>query len=296
MMQHEGACRFSTEVLRRMDPLCRWGVVILIVALGSPLTGADTPPRTANNVVAGEKPANAEGENTAEHPLVKAIGLAESSRESLKEVKDYTALFIKTERIKGRVLTQEMDMKIREEPFGVYLKFRNPHRGREVIYAEGKYSGNLKVHEDGLKKVAGTLSLPPTGPDAMAENLYPISKIGMANFLDDLIEQWQNDTKFGESKVQYFPNAKLGQAKMPCMVIEVTHPQPRKQFRYHMTRLYIEKENNLPIRLEQYAWPQRPGEEPPKIEEYNYTNLKLNVGLTDKDFDTRNPGYQYPNP
>src|SRR5579863_4890670 len=95
MMQHEGACRFSTEVLRRMEPLCRWGVVILIVALGSPLTGADTPPRTANNAVAGEKPANAEGENAAEHPLAKAIGLAQSSRNSLKLVKDYTALFIK---------------------------------------------------------------------------------------------------------------------------------------------------------------------------------------------------------
>ena len=115
---------------------------------------------------------------------------------------------MKTERYKGRLITQEMDMKIREQPFSAYLKFRNPHRGREVIYVKGQNGGNLMVHEDGLKKIAGTLKLVPTGPDAMNENLYPITKIGMANFLDDIIAQWQGDMKFGETAVRYFPNAK----------------------------------------------------------------------------------------
>ena len=29
------------------------------------------------------------------------------------------------------------------------------------------------------------------------------------------------------------------------------------------------------------------------LEEYTYTNIKINVGLTDADFDTKNPNYKF---
>jgi len=43
-----------------------------------------------------------------------------------------------------------------------------------------------------------------------------------------------------------------------------------------------------------YLWPEAEGEDPPVDEECNYQDVKLNVGLTDMDFDPDNPEYDYP--
>lgn len=227
----------------------------------------------------------------AEHPLQPVLKLARESRDALTRVKDYTAVFAKRELIGKKFVSQTMDMKVRHEPFAVYLQFQNPHKGREVLYVEGGNSGNLLVHEEGIKKIAGTLALPPTSPDAMEENRYPITKIGMQKLLDTIIAQWEAESQFGETKVQYFPNAKLGE--LACVVIESSHPQPRRQFRFQKTRLYLDKETRLPVRVEQYAFPERPGEEPLQVEQYTYSNLRTNVGLTPRDFDPRNPNYRF---
>ena len=77
----------------------------------------------------------------------------------MKGVKDYTCTFARREEIRGDLDGYEyIYMKCRNQPFSVYLYWLKPHAGREVIYAEGKYNGQLIVHETGLKDaVAGTL-------------------------------------------------------------------------------------------------------------------------------------------
>ncbi len=37
----------------------------------------------------------------------------------------------------------------------------------------------------------------------------------------------------------------------------------------------------------------QPGGQPQLLEEYTYLNVKLNVGLTDADFDDKNPEYNF---
>ena len=49
----------------------------------------------------------------------------------------------------------------------------------------------------------------------------------------------------------------------------------------------------MPIRYAAYGFPPKEGEELPVIEEYTYLNLKLNVGLTDADFDHTNKQYAF---
>src|SRR5205814_933470 len=67
------------------------------------------------------------------------VQYAEPSRLALQEVKDYTAVFTKTELVKGRKIVQEMDMKFRTKPFSVYFRYRTgPEAGRQAIYVEGK--------------------------------------------------------------------------------------------------------------------------------------------------------------
>ena len=49
--------------------------------------------------------------------------LMKESRTALADVRDYTARFNKSERIKGKMVEQEMDMKFRTKPFSVYFLY-----------------------------------------------------------------------------------------------------------------------------------------------------------------------------
>ena len=60
-----------------------------------------------------------------------------------------------------------------------------------------------------------------------------------------------------------------------------------------MAQIFIDEELNIPIRYVAYGWPEKAGGDKVILEEYNYTDIKLNRGFTDADFDPRNPTYNY---
>lgn len=231
-------------------------------------------------------------EVSPEHPLAPALKYARSSADLLSNVKDFTASFSKQELINGKMVVQQMDIKQRKEPYSVYIKYKTPATGREVLYVHGQNNNQMLAHETaGLKAMIGTVSLATNSPMVMEENRYPITMLGMSPLLNNVIRQWEEETKFGEVDVKFYPDAKLGQ--IACEVIEATHPQPRRQFRFHITRLYFDKTTHYPIRLEQYAFPQVQGQQPILVEEYTFTNIQTNVNLTEKDFNPKNPAYGF---
>ena len=230
-----------------------------------------------------------------EHPLVPVLKWAKTGRPKIAEVKDYTALLTKQETINGEKQgAQMMEMKLRHEPFSVYLKFRFPQemKGQEVVYIKGQNNDNMWAHGVGFQKKLGTLSLDPNGMIAMRGNKYPITEIGLLNLVDKLVEVGEKDMKYGECSVNYYENIKFGDRN--CTMIEVLHPVPRKNFIFHIARILIDDKNNMPIRYESYEWPTEKDPDPLLIEIYQYQNLRLNVGLTDEDFDIKNSKYEFP--
>ena len=236
---------------------------------------------------------NSAGATSREHPLVPAIALIkERCIPALNQIQDYEALFTKRELIQGKLLHQEMQLRLREKPFSVYMRFGRELEGREILYVHGQNNNQLLAHEgNGFASLAGTLSLDPKGEYAMAENHYPITSIGMRMLVAQILDQLEVETKYGEIEVKYFPHAKLGDR--PCEVIQSYHPHPRKEFRFQMSRLFIDSELKLPVRLENYAFPTANNPQPQLYEEYTYSNIRLNVGLTDADFDRKNPKYKF---
>jgi len=225
------------------------------------------------------------------HPLAPALKLARSSRKSLESVRDYQCLFIKRELLNGTLTTQTMEMKFREEPFSVYLKNHDPNPGREILFVKGQNDNKLLAHEgSGLKSLV-SVSLAIDAPMVRAENRHPITEIGMRNLIDKVIAQWEFEGQYGEATVQYFPDARIG--GVSCPAIECMHPQPRRQFPFHLSRLYIDAQSNLPVRVENYAYPDAPGREPALVEEYTYVKVQTNVGLTNNDFSSKNPAYKF---
>ncbi len=226
------------------------------------------------------------------HPLYKLLEVAYKSRKALETVVDYKCVFTKREVLpNNKLLKTTMNLRLRESPFSVYLKFVDLNAGREVIYVEGLNNNNMLVHEAGLKSVLGTFPISPNGPDALAENKYPVSRIGLRKMLNTVITQWENEGKFAGITTQKYPDSKLsGQI---CTVYEAVHKQPFKEFKFHTTRLWIDDETGLAIGVQQYNFPGKHDKDPAIAEEYFYSQLKTNVQLTDKDFDPRNPSYSF---
>lgn len=230
-----------------------------------------------------------------EHPLMPALRWANGGLDEIRTIQDYSCTFYKRERIDGELGEyQSMFVKVRHNPFSVYMFFLGPGklRGQECIYVRGQNDGNLLAHPTGFRKtVVGTVSLDPTGMIAMSGNRYPITDVGVLNLVERLVEIGEKDTQYGECEVQFFQGAKIN--NRDCTCIQVIHPVPRRNFLFHLARIFVDTELNMPVRYEAYDWPEKQGGPPVLTEEYTYLNLKLNNGFTDADFNTENPAYQF---
>lgn len=242
-------------------------------------------------VIAGGAAELSAADREQEHPLQPALRLVDKSLKKIQAIPAYEATFTKRELVNNRMVAQQMKMKFRRDPFSVYFFFLGDLEGREVIYVEGRNGGNLLAHETGLASFAGTLQLAPTDAMAMAENRHPITEAGIEKFLLVLQKQWEDGLKYGETDVKYYKEARLG--SMNCRVVEVSHPQPRRQFPFHRTRLWIDGDTGIAVRLQQFGFPVREGMKPPIVEDYAFTGLKTSVRLSDRDFDVNNPNYNY---
>jgi len=266
---------------------------------GGPNEGKATPPAQAasDSKPAAESPKPASGPpqpKPGEHPLMPVLRWGQESLKIAEKIQDYSATMVKRERIDGKVQdTEYMFIKVRHNPLSVYMYFLKPDhfRGREVIWIRDQNDGKMWAHDVGMRKVFGTVKLDPTGPVAMKGNLYPITETGVLNLVRRLIEEGEKDTKYGECEVKYFQGAKINGRSSTC--IQITHPIPRRNFQYHIARIFVDDELNLPVRFEAHDWPSTTGGPPELILEYTYLNIKMNNGFTDADFDIRNPAYGF---
>ena len=226
-------------------------------------------------------------------PIAKARQVIADCKAKYLTVHDYTCTFFKRERIDGKLYAPHiMSMKARTKPASLYFKFIQPNPGREAIYVHGHNNNKIVAHDVGIGRiVAGTMHLDPKGDMAMDENRHPVTEAGLGTMIDLVKDRWDTELHPGESVILFHPQAKVGDRT--CLMVESIHPRRSPDFLFHKVKLYVDKELNLPIRFEAYDWPKTPGSEPELIEEYTYVNLKLNVGLKDRDFDPKNTQYSY---
>ena len=262
------------------------------------------PPSDAN-IAFDSKSAVPEAPKAAAHPLDQALTFAHQSLNSIRaNVYDYTARLAKRESINGQVgKTSFMDVKIRcprvtaqgqQTPFSIYMKFLQPRdaSGREVLWVDGRDNNNLLAHQPGGLIGLRTFELDPTGMMAMQGQRYPIFEAGLENLVAKLIEKATRDRAAGMCEVSYRDGLALN--KRPCSLIEVVHHEKRAPYEFHKAQVLIDNELNVPVRYTSYDWPKSPGAKPQILEQYTYINIKMNVGLTDEDFNPKNPAYNFP--
>lgn len=224
-----------------------------------------------------------------------AVKLAKSSFASLEKIKDYTCTFVKRERVGGVLLDEErLEMKVRHKPFSVYLRFLQPASlaGQEAIYVEGQNEGKLIGHMTGIKgQVVGAVALDPTGFLAMRNNRYPITNVGMKNLVALLIKLGERKDLLQGCRVEFVEGERVDDR--PCLCVEIRNPRPTDELRLAAAKVWVDEAWNVPVRFESWEWPEATDEKPVLAEQYKYLDLKLDPGLTSRDFDPKNPNYGF---
>jgi hypothetical protein len=239
----------------------------------------------------------------ADHPFDSLLEIAaDSLAKTDAEIQDYTATLISQVRLSGKLQPEKiMFCKIRHPQaegenkcgFSVYTRFIKPEasKGQEAIWVDGWNEGNLVAHTTGMFNLK-RFYLKPDSMLAMRGSRYPITDIGFRNLLAQMVEKGQRDREHGECEVTIKRKLEVGGRE--CVMLEVKHPIKRDHFEFHIARIYIDSEIEIPLAYEGYLWPEEKGGDPVLLEKYFYTDLKLNVGLEDIDFDPDNESYDYP--
>jgi hypothetical protein len=201
------------------------------------------------------------------------LALARSAHEQLAQLKDSVALFRKTERIDGKLQpTQTAEIKVRCKPYSVYMKWvEQPYKGRQVVYQEGRFQDKLIANVGDLFGFGSVFALDPEGPEATKGNRHPITEAGIQHITERLYEQFNLASADGSLRARFL-GAEDFAGRPTFKIMRVLDDGG---YRYWN----IDTELLLPIRVATYDADFQ------LLETYSFSKLRLNVGLTDDDFD-----------
>lgn len=232
------------------------------------------------------------------------IALLEAGKHRLTEYPDYTATFLKQERVDGDDLQelQTIEFKMRHKPFSVYMKWiEGGDVGRQALFVEGQYDDKLQVKLGGKK---GTLlpvvKLDPTGAMAMKESRYPVTEMGILQLTELLLKYRYRDLGLKQGvRWEIIQDQKFCDQPCDCLVVEYASREIDPVYRRAIT--YLDKQTSFPVCVRNFGWPSegvdatdpKALDEATLIEYYGYTDIQLEHRLSDADFDKGNSDYKF---
>ncbi|MDA1017913.1 MAG: DUF1571 domain-containing protein [Planctomycetota bacterium] len=281
-------------------PLSQFGFSIpqAPVVATTPVTQVGT--RTAVESVSEEQPqpaASVEGRDA----LVKVIDVLENGLDYLKLVPDYTATFFKQERVNGQLIDgQVVHLKLRHEPFGVYMRWLDVYKGREAIYVDGQNDQKMVVRLDGWRgRLVPVVRLDPFQGRAMKESRYPVTQVGLKALTRMLFADRSRDLQRPEFLSCQFVDGQECNGR-DCYYFRLEYASRSASSLYRKSECYLDKQWSLPICIRNFTWP---ANETPMtrekldkstlIEFYSYTDVNLCCGLGDAHFDESNAEYAF---
>jgi hypothetical protein len=132
---------------------------------------------------------------------------------------------------------------------------------------------------------------------------YPITQIGLVRLVEQLIERGEKDLDNPDVSVTVTTNHQFDDRLTELIRVRRSRPSNEPDD-FSLAEIVVDPERQLILAYRSFGWPGRAGSglegsglegsSPPILESYSYHDLKINVGLTDADFDTKNPEYRFP--
>lgn len=210
----------------------------------------------------------------------------------IDNVNDYTCTLYKREYIRGKLLPLEIIEIKFMRPFSLYMKWlEGRHRGRELIYRKGWNNEKIKIHEGGLLKKKFVVDIDPKSSLAMKYSRHSVAEMGFGHVIDLFAHDMKlirEDPDRGTVVTELGMKTVHGQ-ESTCF--ETTMPKDRYPGLYaHKTVICYGVQQFIPTLVQ--VWDAEDGEIR-LVEDYSYADIRLNVGLTLRDFDPRNPEYEF---
>ncbi|MHC1727675.1 MAG: DUF1571 domain-containing protein [Syntrophobacteraceae bacterium] len=199
-------------------------------------------------------------------------------------VKDITCFLYLKELIDDKYIEQKNVFVKHRKPLSFYLKYtEGEKKGTEVIYVQGQNSNKLVAHSGGLLKWL-TLKLDPTGSIAMKDSRHTVLEAHIGRIIEICDKNYKLAMHLKVGTFEPCEERLIGGRPTDC--IKAVFPND-KRFYGGVNYIYFDREYKFPIAVEIHGWKNE------LLEKYEYTNIKLNLGLSDKDFDPKNPEYEF---
>lgn len=189
----------------------------------------------------------------------------------------------KQERIDGKPQgVEKILLKYRDQPLAIYMKWlEGPWQGREVLY-------NSKIHKPGWARVreSGILGIMAVTAPIDSEVLrrganHLLIEVGFRYYIEGNEKEFQKAQ--GRIEHQRYGIKDLDGVKV-YQFESILPKEPETMYAYR-TMEYFDFRNALPIKSEVYNFDNE------LKESFHYTQIEVNPGLTDRDFDPANPDY-----
>lgn len=211
--------------------------------------------------------------------------LIEAAKETMKGVNDFTCIVTKRERIGGTLQPQEtILLKSREKPFSIYAKWiTGKKKGQEALFVQGKNKNKVIAHFGGLQGLFGVFKVDPNSSLARKYARHPITEVGFSHMLKSLTSVCERAKRNGDLKLIYVGEKKLADGVVARGLVRIL---PKKNcYPCHIMFFYLDEKTLLPARLVQLDWDYL------LLDSYTFSHVRVNQGLTDKDFDPNNRQY-----
>jgi len=218
---------------------------------------------------------NFNGSSISDAEIMQIIG---NMGKFYSSVYDYSSIFVKQERIKGK-LSEERKIKVLfKKPFNLYMKWLNgSDKGTKLVYRRGHNDNKMLVKTRIFWKKC-TVSLQPTSERALKNNRHTIDEMGIGYIIKLIMGNVKGAEENEELELSYHGEEKIGGDNIHK--IECIFPSDESKGYYcYRAILGIDKQSGLPIMIEVYLWDNK------LHERYIYSALETNIGIKDKVFE-----------
>ncbi len=216
-------------------------------------------------------------------------GLAASMTQAYERVNDYTTVFYRRGRQQEEELCPQETILLKfRKPFSVYMKWiADPKKGRELIYVKGWNQDLLKISTNTFPDM--TLNLDPRGSLVKYDSFgHTLLEVGIGFMVETFAKNLRQGAQRPQDgcKVIDMGFSQVHGEKARCL--EGVYP-PGASSKYYAPKavLCLSLATGLPVQARIYD---QFGE---LLEEFGFARTSINVGLTDRDFDPKNPDYDF---
>lgn len=217
------------------------------------------------------------------------VGLVADMKAAYASIQDYTARFVKRERIKDKLHdVEDIRLKFRE-PGSIYMRWVGSYvPGREILFVKGRHEDRALIHEPKFPSSLITILTPPDSPLILQESRYPITDVGLGRLIELLATHIDRAMTRGELATREIPAADPSSSAKAERRLELMTPKTATGYLAHRTVVSIDLGTRLPVAVDLF------GANDELLASYMYKDLVVNPGLTDRDFDPTNPQYSFP--